>query len=371
MRRLAACIKSGVPSLQTDAMANAPDAAPRIAQTKLYDLFAAALAGPKRWSSLAIASNMVGQLGLLFVAGKWPLRCPSANTMRGIDFYPWKDFILALIRSARIFRAENGYLPSLASPTSFNEHIFARRFFAELPLPSLADKLAAKDYVRARLGDEFLPVVAWVGDNVDELFVAKLSAGRYVLKANHGYQWNLFLNLPEDLFAKRTEIEQQAKTWLTSRYGYDSGEWQYSVFKPKLFLEEFIDFKGVETPDDYKFYCFHGKTCYIELDVDRFTQLRSALYSPDWKYFAVNYGEEPIQRARPRNLEDMIHVAESIARDFDFTRVDLYSDGKSRIKFGEITSFPGNGTLHFSDFKFDQWLGSHFGKTPPNNVPWD
>lgn len=291
--------------------------------------------------------------------------------MRGIDFYPWEDFIHALIRSARTFRAENGYLPSLVSPTSFNEHIFVRRFFAEIPIPSLADKLAAKDYVRARLGDEYLPAVVWVGNDVDELFAAKLAAGRYVLKANHGSQWNLFLNLPEDLSGKRNEIQQQAVTWLASRYGYDWGEWQYSSFRPKLFLEEFIDFKGAQTPDDYKFYCFHGKVCFIELDVDRFTQLRSALYSPNWKYIAVNYGEEAIDRARPANLEDMIRVAEIIARDMDFTRVDLYSDGKSKIKFGEITSFPGNGNLHFSDFKFDQWLGSQFGKTPANSAPWD
>ena len=55
------------------------------------------------------------------------------------------------------FKAENGYVPPLASPTSFNEHIFARKFFAPLPMPSLADKLAAKDYVKARLGDDVSP----------------------------------------------------------------------------------------------------------------------------------------------------------------------------------------------------------------------
>jgi hypothetical protein len=350
-------------------MQNAVDVGPPKAETKLTSSLTAALARPERWSSLAVALNMLGQLGLLFATGKWPPQPSSANTMRGIDFYPWKDFIRALIRSARTFKVENGYLPSLVSPTSFNEHIFARRFFAEIPIPSLADKLAAKDFVRARLGDEFLPVVAWIGDSVDGLFGAKLSAGRYVLKANHGCEWNLVLNLPEDFSARRTEIQQLATTWLMSRYGYDWGEWQYSVFKPKLFLEEFIDFKGAQTPDDYKFYCFRGKVCLIELDVDRFTQLRSALYTPDWKYIPVNYGEEPIHRARPGNLEDMVRVAEMIARDMEFIRVDLYSDGNSKIKFGEITSFPGNGTLHFSDLKFDRWLGSHFRKAPESNAP--
>ena len=321
--------------------------------------------------SLAVASNILGQLGLMVAAGKWPAKSAQTMTMRGVDFYPWKDFIRALIRGAHIFKLENGYLPPLVSPKTFNEHMFVRKFFAPLSVPSLANKLAAKDYVKARLGEEFLPAVAWVGDDVGELFATKQDAGRYVLKANHGSGWNMFLNLPDDFSARRTEIEQRAMSWLTSQFGYDWGEWHYSTFKPKLFLEDFIDFNGVQTPDDYKFYCFRGKACFIEVDVDRFTQSLSAFYTPDWKYIPVNYGEAPIQRARPRNLEDMIRVAEVIAADMDFIRVDLYSDGNSRIKFGEITFIPGNGTLHFSDFKFDQWLGSQFNKGPRNDMPWN
>jgi hypothetical protein len=320
---------------------------------------------------LAVASSIVVQLVLLIVTGKWPPRSPPCNTMRGIDFYAWKDLIRAIIRGAANFKTENGYRPSLISPAGFNDHIFARKFFAPLVMPSLADKLVAKDYVKARLGDDYLPVVAWVGDDVGTLFTAKLPAGRYVLKANHGWEWSLFLNLPEDLCAKRTEIEQRATTWMTSRFGYGHGEWQYCVCQPKLFLEEFIDFNGVKTPDDYKFYCFRGKARLIEIDVDRFTQLRSALYTPDWMYIPVTYGEAPIRCTRPRNLEDMIRVAEAIAQGMEFARVDLYSDGDSKIKFGEITFTPGDAGLHFSDLKFDRWLGSQFGNESPSNMRWD
>ena len=237
----------------------APDPCLPKTQAKLLSSLAAAIAQPTRWSKLAVASNIVGQLGLLIVTGKWPPQSSTGNTMRGIDFYPWKDFLRALIYGAHLFKAEHGYVPPLAFPTSFNEHLFARKFFAPLPMPSLADKLAAKDHVKARLGDDFIPAVVWVGDDVGGLFAAKPPAGRYVLKSNHGWNSNLFLNLPEDLSAKRDEIEQRAKSWLTTRFGYDWGEWQYCTFKPKLFLEEFIDFNDARAPDDYKFFCFHGR----------------------------------------------------------------------------------------------------------------
>jgi TupA-like ATPgrasp len=313
----------------------------------------------------------MGQLLLLAVTGKWPQHRAGGNAMRGIDFYPWQDLVRALVRAAKLFKLENGYLPPLASPTSFNEHILFRKFFAPLPMPSLADKLTAKDYVKARLSDKFLPTVAWVGDDVGGLFVANQRAGRYLLKATHGSNsQHLLLNLPDDLSAKHNEIVQWAMNQLASRYGYDWGEWQYCTFKPRLFLEQFIDFNGDQSPEDYKFYCFHGKTRVIEVDVDRFTQLRSALYTRDWEYIPVTYGEPPIQRARPCNLEDMLRVAEAIAAGMDFARIDLYTDGISQIRFGEITVTPGNAYLHFSDFKFDRWLGSQFSKESVDNMPW-
>ena len=109
----------------------------------------------------------------------------------------------------------------------------------------------------------------------------------------------------------------------------------------------------------------------IEVDVDRFTELRSALYTPDWKYIPVNYGEAPVQRPRPGNLKDMVRVAETIAQGIEFARIDLYSDGNSRIKFGEVTLTPGNGVLHFSDPRFDRWLGSLFDEDPTEDVQWE
>jgi hypothetical protein len=74
--------------------------------------------------------------------------------MRGVDFYNTTDFIHALVLSAQQFKNTHGYLPQIATPMSFNEHIFTRKPFAPLPLPSLADKLGVRDYVRARLGED-------------------------------------------------------------------------------------------------------------------------------------------------------------------------------------------------------------------------
>src|SRR6266536_1200641 len=81
----------------------------------------------------------------------------------------------------------------------------------------------------------------------------------------------------------------------------------------------------------------------------------------------------------------MIRVAETIAKGMEFARIDLYSDGKRNIKFGEITFTPGDALSRFTraclegegatggqsriaDLEFDKWLGSLFGKTQSTSL---
>jgi hypothetical protein len=321
----------------------------------------------------AVAAAILGQLVDVAGTKKWPIR-PPANTMRGVDFYSATDFVAALTLSAQRFKETHGYLPSLASPTAFNEHQFVRKFFAPLPVPSLADKLAARDYVKARLGGDVLPEVVWVGESVEDLFAARHPSGRFLLKANTGSGTNLILNFPEDLTAKREAITRQATAWLNSRYGFGWGEWYYCAFPPRLFLERFIDFNGDGTPNDYKFFSFNGKVRLINVHSDRHTSHKEGFYDLSWRHLpfvlgvdrrvgrlkGYRYAHEPTECPRPGNLDAMIGVAERIAEGLDFARVDLYSDGINAIKYGEITFVPSNADLPFSDIKFDRWLGSFF-----------
>jgi TupA-like ATPgrasp len=304
-----------------------------------------------------IAADIIAELGQLVAAGRWP-RHPPPGTMRGVDFYRATDFLAALVLAARQFRHAHGTLPSLTAPASFSEHLFVRKFFAAFAMPSLADKLAARAYVRARLGDAVLPALVWEGDGIDALFAAALPEGRFVLKPNNNSGALLFLQLPDDLARRREEIAARAAMWRASRFGHDWGEWQYSTVAPRLMLEAFLDFNPGAAPDDYKVFCFNGRARMINLHIDRFTpRHRSALYDPAWRKFPVDYGRALATRPRPGNLEALVATAETIARGHEFVRVDLYTDGRRTVKFGEMTFTPGNATDRFSDIAFDRWLG--------------
>jgi hypothetical protein len=310
----------------------------------------------------ATFAHFMGQLEALIATNKWSLTPPPANTMRGVDFYNANDFFSALLLSGLYFTATHGYLPSLAAPATFNEHILARKFFAPLPMPSLADKLGVREYVRERLGESILIPVAWTGDRVEDLFEADLPAGRFVLKANHGFDMNLFLDLPDDLVTRREEILSKAKGWLATRFGYRSGEWQYCVIKPMLLLETFIG-RDKESMADFKVNCFHGRAQLIQAVTGRFAHKRHGQFTRDWTYLIGMPGVESVEFARPKNYDALIESAERLAEGHEYARIDLYTDFEQVVKFGEITLTPGDGRQPFANIEFDQWLGGFFA--PP------
>jgi hypothetical protein len=59
----------------------------------------------------------------------------------------------------------------------------------------------------------------------------------------------------------------------------------------------------------------------------------------------------------------MIKLAEEIAAEFDFMRVDLF-DTPHGVFFGETTPYPGSGLSPFSPNSFDYFLGSHWSLPP-------
>ena len=52
-----------------------------------------------------------------------------------------------------------------------------------------------------------------------------------------------------------------------------------------------------------------------------------------------------------------MELSEKLSKEFKFVRVDLYQQGKDKIKFGEMTFTPGNGEHKWVPDKYDRILG--------------
>jgi hypothetical protein len=157
-------------------------------------------------------------------------------------------------------------------------------------------------------------------------------------------------------------VVSECESWLETRYGKKSREYWYEAIPPRIVVEEYIDDPKHAVPPDLKFYVFHGRVEFVHVDFNRFSDNRSRrFFDRDWnpRDFRLGYPLGPVID-EPERLDEMITIAETLGKGFEFVRVDLYHTNDNELYFGEITLAPGAGTEKFSPTKSDFNFGSHW-----------
>lgn len=239
-----------------------------------------------------------------------------------------------------------GYALNILEPKTFNEKIHYRKKNGNFSVMALyADKYVVRDYVKEKIGDEYLIPLIGVYDSLSPTDFKTLPK-KFVIKTNHG-SGNKHISIVED--KDMLDIHETCKKFNTAikeSFGLATGEYFYTKIKKKILIEEYLDM-GLKTPDDYKFHCFNGKNgikIYIQLDRGRFGDHKRNIYNENWELLNFHFdGVEQIGLInKPENLSQMLFLAKRLASDFDYIRVDLYNiNGK--IYFGELTQTHNNG----------------------------
>jgi hypothetical protein len=232
---------------------------------------------------------------------------------------------------------------------TFNDKVTYRRLFSrDARFAVFSDKLRVRDHIAERLGDEALPRLLRVSEDVSSF--ADLD-GPFVLKASHGSMWVILV--PEGRRLTEREMET-ARSWLSVDMGGESRQWAYRMAQRLLFAEEML---APEAPPDYKFFVFDGRPEVVQVDLHRFTGHRRALFRPDWAPIGALQVPLPDELPPPPpNLQTMLEWASVLADGLDFLRVDLYDLG-TRVVVGELTCYPGAGKNRFRPGRLDLWLG--------------
>jgi hypothetical protein len=250
-------------------------------------------------------------------------------------------------------------LPDLGPPRTFNEKVLYRKLFEHDPrFPKLADKVLVKDHVAAMLGDDWIIPTLWTGKVLPEL-EARNWPLPYVVKANHGCGWNLFVRTARDQDWDR--IERVTSRWMNQAHGKPLREWLYLEIEPRILVEPYVGGQSGVLPIDYKFFVFGGKAHYIQVDTGRGLHHRQSFYDTNWvrQPFHRRYSPNPDLLPRPQSLDRMFRAAERLAAGFSFLRADFYEiNGQPR--FGELTFYPGAGRLRFMPRSFDRTFGDRW-----------
>ena len=127
------------------------------------------------------------------------------------------------------------------------------------------------------------------------------------------------------------------KSWFSINYYRDGREANYKTLRPKIIIEPLIF--GNDNIEDYRVFCLNGQVKLIFVDIGKYTDYTRIVFDPDWipKEFTIGYPRSTTIPARPRNLEEMLAVAQRLSAGFGFVRVDIYSDGET-CHVGEISN---------------------------------
>lgn len=248
-----------------------------------------------------------------------------------------------------------GYWPKIDTPRTFNEKITHRKIYSDKDLfCKIEDKWAVREYVSEKVGKKILPEVYYVTDQPDTIPFNTLPE-EFVIKPTH--LSGPVLIIDGDEYLTNREIRKQCKDWLSRTHGVAGDEYWYSGIEPQIMVEELLHDSEHGAPLDFKFFVFHGKVEYIQVDFGRFSEHTRRFYNREWdpQDFTLKYPLGP-NISKPNNLNEMIEIAEKLGNEFNFIRVDLYSLDGEQIVFGEMTVAHGSGEERFVprcyDFKF-------------------
>lgn len=247
----------------------------------------------------------------------------------------------------------------LNNPQTFNEKLqWLKLYDRKSEYSLLVDKYEAKKRVAERIGEEYIIPSLGVWNSFDEIDFSSFPK-QFVLKCTHD-SGSIVICKDKSMFDKE-KAKSVLNTGLKHKFFWAAREWPYKEVRPRIIAEKYVCENKHGDLKDYKFFCFNGKVKCFKIDYDRFSRHRANYYDINMKQLPFGEKEYPFDINKkvqmPANLTQMIKLAEKIAKDIPFVRVDFYNCG-GKIYFGEITFYPAGGWGVFDPEEWDYVLGS-------------
>ena len=228
----------------------------------------------------------------------------------------------------------------------FNDVLYKFKFLGELNNPLrifVTDKEYLKLYVKAIIGDEFnVPTLKIIKSEND--FLTYEFPESCVIKPTHASN-HIFIRRNSQAIEYNKILD-----WLKLNYYLLGREVNYKNLIPKIIVEPIIF--NEDYIKDYKFFCYKGQAKIIQVDFDRYINHTRKYFDTQWNElsFRLEYPRNEQQLSQPKNLPEMLNIANQLSHEFNLVRIDLYTN-ENQIYVGEITSCHGNATERFGSLE--------------------
>lgn len=260
--------------------------------------------------------------------------------------------VLVYVRHPRMiqsFYKHVGYWPDVCHPKTKHEKFLWRKIFDRNPMYRLVtDKLAVRQFIKTRCPGLAMSEIVWIGASPEQIPDSMLQCG-IIIKVNNGSGRNIFIN---DAPVDRTKVNKLIGKWLQRPFRARHGEWAYSKIHPYVFIEKMIQTRDGQQFVDMCCHTLMGKCVLVTLDKDTKQENECVgVFDPEGNrlpvYFrssskSTAFKQLPEDFPIPTTFTEAVRYAESIARDFDYIRVDFMLSGDN-LYFCECTIFPMGG----------------------------
>ena len=262
--------------------------------------------------------------------------------------------------SKRIYKIKTGRPLNLSSPQTYTEKIQWLKLYDRRPeYTMMQDKLAVRDYVSKTIGEEYLIPLLGVWKEVDEIDFNSLPS-QFVLKCNHDCASVVICRDKNVLNIEQTKKKLHA--CLHKNYYESSREWAYKDIEPCIIAEKYMSNNNEMSLVDYKFFCFSGtaRMVYLGTGQPHTDEQRIDYFDMEFNHLPIKRGSIPWadkELKKPEQFEKMKYLAEKIAGDIPFIRVDFYIVNEQPY-FGEVAFYPSAGLSEFTPREWEEEIGN-------------
>ena len=261
---------------------------------------------------------------------------------------------------SKLYQKKTGNELDLCSPKRLTEKIQWRKLNDRDPIYSkLSDKYFVRDWVKSKIGEEYLVPLLGHWKRFNEIDFSKLP-DQFVLKTNNASHTVIIVKDKKCFMRHMWAAKKRIEYWLRMPFAYTEGlELHYLNIEPQIIAEELLcPENGKHDLEDYKFHCFNGEPVLCQVIGERTKGETIDFFDMEWNHMSVRRPPYPNAENtdKPINFEEMKHIAEKLSRGFQYVRVDLYEQG-GKIYFGEMTFTPASGMMRFAPDEWDYKLG--------------
>ena len=241
---------------------------------------------------------------------------------------------------------------------TFNEKIQWLKLYDSTPLKTrLADKYLVRDWIKEKIGEQYLIPLLGVYDKFEDIDFDKLP-NQFVIKCNHGSGWNIIVKDKSKLDLKTTK--QKLDLWMHTNFAFQAGyELHYKNIPPKIIIEEYID--PVFSNHEIQCWVFNKEIKFVSVETIKDTDNleRGTFYldgTPTEFEISPGHYKRMDKITSKKAFDKAIKLARELMVDVPYVRIDFieYADD---VRFREMTFTSGSGLSVIKPEKYNLKLG--------------